>query len=106
MLLLPLLAKVKRKQFMDYSLQAWPIARKYEEGLISYYKSEEEKPDTSWHADLIASFEKTQSMKTVLVDKTILIAFVAAVIIPFLPVIAQQVPLKELIINLIEKVLG
>jgi hypothetical protein len=104
--LMPLLAKVKRSNYMQYSLQSWPITRKYDGELEDYYKTEEEHPDTSWHVDLIGSFEKTRDMKIILVDKTILIAFAAAVIIPFLPVLAQQVPLKEIFINLFEKVLG
>lgn len=106
MLLLPMLTKIKRKYFMLYSLEAWPFARKYEEELDAYYHTGEEKPDASWHVDLIGSFEKTRDMKTILVDKTILIAFIAAVVLPFLPVIAQQVPLKEIILNLLGKIMG
>ena len=103
---LPALSKVKRKYFMEYSLQAWPIARKYEEQLKDFYLNGENEPNASWHVDLIGSFEKTKEMKTVLIDKTILIAFAAAVILPFLPVIAQQVPLKEIIMNVLGKILG
>ncbi len=106
MLLLPLLAKIKRKYFMQYSLQSWPVAREYEEQLKAFSESGEEKPDASWHVDLVGSFEKTKEMKTILVDKTLLIAFGAAVILPFLPVMAQQVPLKEILMNLIGKILG
>ena len=106
MLLLPLLAKVKRKYFMLYSLEAWPFARKYEEELKAFYLTEEEKPDASWHVDMLGSFEKTKDMKIVLVDKTLLVAFSAAVILPFLPVLAQQVPLKELFVNLLGKMMG
>ena len=106
MLLLPLLAKIKRKYFMQYSLQSWPVAREYEEQLKAFSATGEEKPDASWHVDLIGSFEKTKEMKTILVDKTLLIAFGAAVILPFLPVMAQQVPLKEILMNLIGKILG
>ena len=91
---LPLLAKVKRKYFFRYSLESWPIARRYEEQLKDFYLHGENEPDASWHADLIGSFEKAKEMRTVLVDKTILIVFVAAVILPFFPVLAQQVPLK------------
>jgi hypothetical protein len=106
LLLLPLLAKVKRKYFMQYSLHAWPIAREYEEQLKDFYLTGKENPDASWHVDLIGSFEKTKEMKIVLIDKTLLLAFSAAVIIPFLPVLAQQVPLKELLIGLLGKMLG
>jgi len=103
---LPLLAKVKREFFFQYSLEAWPIARKYEEQLKSFSLTGEEKPDASWHVDLIGSFEKTKEMKTILIDKTQLIAFAAAVVLPFLPVLAQQVPLKEIIVNVLGKILG
>jgi len=103
---LPLLVKVKRKYFMQYSLEAWPIARKYEAQLKEFNLQRENEPNTSWHVDLIGSFEKAKEMKVVLVNKTILIAFTAAVIFPFLPVLAQQVPLKEVIINLLGKILG
>jgi hypothetical protein len=106
LLLLPQLAKVKRKYFMQYSLRAWPIARKYEKELNDFYLTEEEKPDASWHVDLVGSFEKTKEMKIILVDKTLLIAFTVAVILPFLPVLAQQVPLKEIFVSLIGKILG
>ncbi len=105
--LIPLLAKVKRKYYMQYSLQSWPIARKYEEELRAFYKTEEEEnPDTSLHVDLIGSFEKTKDMKIIIVDKTILVAFAVAIILPFLPVLAQQVPLKDIFINLFSKILG
>jgi len=106
LLLTPMLAKVKREYFMLYSKEAWPFARKYEEELKEYYKTEEEKPDASWHIDMIGSFEKTRDMKIILVDKAILIAFVSAVVLPFLPVIAQQIPLKEILINLLGKIIG
>ena len=102
----PILARVKRKYFLEYSLQAWPIARKFEEELKAFYLAEEERPDTSWHIDLIGSFEKTKDMKIILIDKTLLLAFTAAVILPFLPVLAQQVPLKEILFNLMGKILG
>jgi hypothetical protein len=106
MLFIPRLAKIKRKYFMLYSKEAWPFARKYEEELNSFYLTGEEKPDASWHVDLIGSFEKTKDMKIMLVDKTILIAFVISVVVPFLPVIAQQIPLKEIILNLLGKIMG
>jgi hypothetical protein len=106
MLLLPVLAKVKRKYFMQYSLQSWPIAREYEEQLKAFYLNGKENPDASWHVDLIGSFEKTKEMKIVLVDKTLLLAFAVAVILPFLPVLAQQVPLREIIISLLGKIMG
>jgi len=102
----PILARVKRKYFLEYSLQAWPIARKFEEELKAFYLAEEERPDTSWHIDLIGSFEKTKDMRIILIDKTLLLAFTAAVILPFLPVLAQQVPLKEILFNLMGKILG
>jgi len=106
MQLLPLLSKVKRKYFMLYSLQSWPFARKYERELNDFYLTGEEKPDASWHVDLIGSFEKTRDMKVILIDKTLLISFTAAVILPFLPVIAQQVPLKEILVSLLGKIMG
>ena len=91
---------------MQYSLHAWPIIRKYENELNDFYKSEEEKPDSTWHVDLIGSFEKTKEMKLILIDKTLLITFTAAVLVPFLPVLAQQLPVKDLIISLLGKILG
>ena len=87
-------------------LEAWPIARKYEAELKEFYLHGENEPNASWHVDTIGSFEKTKEMKVVLVNKTILLAFTAAIILPFLPVLAQQVPLKEVIINLLGKILG
>ncbi|WCT14693.1 hypothetical protein [Mucilaginibacter jinjuensis] len=106
LLLLPLLAKVKRKYFMQYSSESWPIARAYEKELDAFYKTGEDKPDASWHVDLIGSFEQTQQMKISLVDKSILLAFIAAIIIPFLPVVAQQIPLKQVFFDVVSKVLG
>lgn len=102
----PLLAKVKKKYFMQYSLEAWPIARKYEEQLKGFYLTGENEPNASWHIDLIGSFEKTNEMKVFLVNKAVLIAFVSAVILPFLPVVAQQIPLKEIFIDVVKKLLG
>ncbi|WCT14466.1 hypothetical protein [Mucilaginibacter jinjuensis] len=106
LLLIPLLVKTKRKYFMEYSLQAWPIARKYEDELDAFYQKNEGTPDSSWHVDLIGSFEKTQEMKISLVDKDIIFAFLAAIIFPFLPVVAQQIPLKQVFFDVIGKVLG
>lgn len=105
-LLLPLLAKVKRKYFMQYSLQAWPVAREYEEQLKAFLLTGKENPDASWHVDLVGSFEKTKEMKIILIDKTLIIAFAAAVLLPFLPVLAQQVPLKEILVGVLGKMLG
>jgi hypothetical protein len=106
LLLLPLLARVKRKYFMQYSLHAWPIVRKYEDELNDFNKNGEEKPDSTWHVDLIGSFEKTKEMKLILIDKTLLITFAAAVLLPFLPVLAQQIPVKDIIVSLLGKILG
>ena len=103
---LPLLAAIKRKYFMQYSLQSWPITRQYEKELKDYHETGEEKPDASWHVDLIGSFEKVSTMKIFLVDKSMLITFIAAVVIPFVPVFAQQLPLKDLLFSLIGKILG
>ena len=105
-LLLPLLAKVKRKYFMQYSLEAWPVAREYEEQLKAFYLTGKENPDASWHVDMVGSFEKTKEMKIILIDKTVVIAFAAAVLFPFLPVLAQQVPLKEILVGVLGKMLG
>jgi hypothetical protein len=103
---IPLLASVKRKYFLKYSKDAWDFARAYEKELDEYYATGENRPDTSWHVDLIGSFEQTANMKVVPMDKVILIAFVSAVIFPFIPVVAQEIPLKDLIGTLISKFLG
>ncbi len=102
----PLLSAVKRKYFITYSMQAWPFARKYEEELIDFYKTGESKPDSSWHVDMADSFEKTASMKIVLIDKTIMVAFVVAVVLPFIAVVAQEIPLKDILVTLISKFMG
>ncbi len=102
----PLLASVKRKCFLEYSKDAWDFARAYEKELKDYYDTGKDRPDTSWHIDLIGSFEKTAGMRIMLIDKMILISFVGAVILPFIPVIAQEIPLKDLIATLISKFLG
>ena len=102
----PLLSTVKRKYFLNYSLQAWPFARRYEKELKEFYKTEENKPDSSWHVDMSDSFEKTANMKIVLIDKTILVAFIVAIIVPFLAVIAQEIPLRDVIFMLASKFLG
>ncbi len=106
LIFLPLLASVKRKYFLEYSRDAWDFARTYEKELQDFYDTGETRPDTSWHVDLIGSFEKTADMRVVIIDKTILISFIAAVILPFIPVIAQEIPLKDLITTLISKFLG
>ena len=85
----PRLYAVKRKCFLTYSMQAWLFARKYEAELKEFYDTEENKPDSSWHVDLIGSFEKTSSMNIVIIQKTTLVTFVVAVIVPFLAVVAQ-----------------
>jgi hypothetical protein len=106
LLFLPLLAKVKRKYYLLYSKQAWPVARQYEDQLKDFYDTLDDSPDSSLHVDLIGSFQQTDSMKIVLVDKSLLITFTTAVILPFIPVLAQQVPLKEIFMNVIGKILG
>lgn len=104
-LLVPLLTRIRRTDYLKYSLESWPIARKFGEELLAYYQTGTEKPDVSWHADMIGSFEKTENMKVNMVDKNILITFAFAVIIPFLPVLAQQVPLEEFLLNFLKKIL-
>jgi hypothetical protein len=106
LIFLPLLAAIKRKFFFQYGLESWPIARQYEKELKDYLETGEEKPDASWHVDLVGSFEKVSGMKVILVDRSTLVAFIAAVVLPFLPVFAQQLPLKDLFFSLIGKVLG
>ncbi len=103
---MPLLASVKRKYFLEYSKDAWDFARVYEKELKDYYETGKEKPDTSWHVDLVGSFEKTAGMRIMLIDKVILLSFLGAVILPFIPVVAQEIPLKDLIATLISKFLG
>ena len=102
--LMPLLSKVKRKYFMEFSLQAWPLARLYEQELKTYKSSGGEKPDSSQQIDMVGSFEKAKEMNVVLIDKTMIITFVLTVIVPFLPVLAQQIPLKEIFIAVLEKI--
>ncbi len=102
----PLLASVKRKYFFEYSKDAWDFARAYEKELKDYYETGKDRPDTSWHVDLIGSFEKTGSMGILLIDKVVLLSFVCSVILPFLPVIAQEIPLTQVIKTLITKFLG
>ena len=102
----PLLASVKRKYFFEYSKDAWDFARAYEKELKDYYETGKDRPDTSWHMDLIGSFEKTASMRILLIDKVVLLCFVCSVILPFLPVIAQEIPLTQVIKTLITKFLG
>jgi hypothetical protein len=106
LLFLPLLAGIKRKYFFKYGLESWPIARQYEKELKDFLATGEEKPDASWHVDLLGSFEKVSEMKIILVDRSTLVAFISAVVLPFLPVFAQQLPLKELFFNLAGKILG
>ena len=103
---IPLLARVKRKCFFLYSKDAWDFARAYEKELKDYYENGETRPDSSWHVDLIGSFEKTSSMRIILVDKMILICFVSAVILPFIPVVAQEIPLRDLITSILSKFFG
>ena len=45
-------------------------------------------------------------MKHVMIDKSILIAFTLAVLLPFIPVVAQVIPLKDLVVSLMKKFLG
>jgi hypothetical protein len=102
--LMPLLSKVKRKYFMEFSLQAWPLARLYEQELKTFKSSGGEKPDSSQQIDLVGSFEKAKEMNVVLIDKTMIITFTLTVIVPFLPVLAQQIPLKEIFIAVLDKI--
>ena len=106
LIFIPILAIVKKRYYLYYSHRAWLCARDYENMLNDYNEDRENKPDSSWHIDLIGSFEKTSSMNPVLIDKTILIAFASAVVIPFIPVFAQEFPLKDLFLNLLSKFLG
>ena len=82
------------------------LQENFKKELQDYYELGEKKPDTSWHVDLIGSFEKTDRMQILPVNKEILVTFLAAVILPLLPVIAQEIPLKELFVALASKFLG
>ncbi|HEX5024311.1 MAG TPA: hypothetical protein VFV68_03520 [Agriterribacter sp.] len=106
MIFIPLLSVVKRKYYLWYSRQAWVCARQYEKEVNDFVQHGGEKNDASWHIDLIGSFEKTDSMNPLLINRTVLLAFVSVVLIPFLPVIAQEIPLKELFMSLVSKFVG
>src|SRR4051794_27941988 len=103
---IPLLASVKRKYFLKYSKDAWDFARAYEKELDEYYATGENRPDTSWHVDLVGSFEATSSMQVVPMDKVILISFASAVLLPFIPVVAQEIPLRDILTTLLSKFFG
>ena len=102
----PLLSRVRKQYYLFYSERAWLCAREYEKELKAFSENPEARPDSSWHIDLIGSFEKTSDMKPVLIDKSILIAFTLAVLLPFIPVVAQVIPLKDLVVSLMKKFLG
>ncbi len=106
MIFIPLLSVVKRKYYLWYSRQAWVCARQYEKEVNDFAQNGKEKNDASWHVDLIGSFEKTDNMNPLLINKTVLLAFVSAVLLPFIPVIAQEIPLKELLMSLVSKFVG
>ena len=68
---------------MQYSLQAWQAAREYEKELQTFYTKKGEKPDSSWHINLIGSFEKVSDMRIILMDKSAMITFAVAVVLVY-----------------------
>jgi hypothetical protein len=97
---IPGLVSVKRNCYLRYSAESWCIARDYERELKDFSKGGVVKPDTSGHSSLISSFEKSNQMNVALVNRPYLLTFLFAIALPFLPVLAQQLPLHEVFIVL------
>ena len=106
LLFVPKLAPLRRRGILQYGSLAHLHSLEFHEKWILHRKGHELEllaaPEISSLTDLASSFQNVEDMKAVPLDKGSLIAPALAVVIPMLPAILAQVPLKVILKSLLE----
>jgi len=96
------LARVKRQGMLHYGTLSERQLREFEEKWLSgrTKKSTLEVPDFSAVIDLSSTTAATHHMKPRPFDRAQIVPIILAALLPFLPVLALQMPIKEIIMQL------
>src|SRR5271157_3636229 len=106
LLFVPKLAPLRRKGILQYGSLAHLQSSEFHDKWILNRKGHEleflSAPEVSTLTDLATSFQNIEDMKAIPLDKGSLMAPLIAVVIPLLPVVMAQVPLKVVLKSLLE----
>ena len=106
LLFVPKLAPLRRKGILQYGSLAHLQSAEFHDKWILHRKGRELEflaaPEVSTLTDLATSFENIENMKAVPLDKGSLMAPLIATIVPLLPAVMAQVPLKVILKSLLE----
>jgi hypothetical protein len=107
--LLPTLAKVKKKGLLEYGVLGTAYAQQFDAKWVHGKPADGESllgsPDLQSLADLKAGFEVIQGMRLVPIDKGTLTQFAVAAVLPIVPVLLMATPAEELM-KAVLKLLG
>src|SRR5208337_3090681 len=102
----PKLAPLRRKGILQYGSLAHLESAEFHDKWILNRKGHEleflSAPEVSTLTDLATSFQNIEDMKAIPLDKGSLMAPVIAVVLPLLPAVMAQVPLKVVLKSLLE----
>lgn len=102
----PKLAPLRRKGILQYGSLAHLHSAEFHDKWILHRKGHELEllaaPEVSTLTDLATSFQNIEDMKAIPLDKGSLLAPVIAAVIPLLPAVMAQVPLKVVLKSLME----
>jgi hypothetical protein len=102
----PKLAPLRRKGILQYGSLAHLQSSEFHDKWILNRKGHELEllaaPEISTLTDLAASFQNIEDMKAIPLDKGSLLAPAIAVVIPLLPAVMAQIPLKVILKSLLE----
>lgn len=103
------LMEAKRRGFLEYSALADRYTKEFHEKWIEGKRDDNEplvgSADIQSLADLGNSFEVVQSMQSVIISKATVVAFLAAALLPFTPLLLTVYPFDELLARLVKMVL-
>jgi hypothetical protein len=102
----PKLAPLRRRGILQYGSLAHLHSSEFHDKWILHRRGHELEflaaPEISSLTDLAASFQNIEAMKAVPLDKGSLVAPALAVVIPLLPALLAQIPLKVILKSLLE----
>ncbi len=104
----PKLARLRRAGIMQYGILAQIHSTDFHEKWIVHRAGHEEEflaaPEASTLTDYGASYENIEAMQPFPLDKGGLASLVVAIVVPMIPVILAQIPLAEVLKDLLEAV--
>lgn len=102
----PKLAPLRRRGILEYGSLAQIHSTEFHDKWILHRAGREpdllNAPEVSTLTDLASSYQNVELMKPFPLDKGSLVTLVVALVIPILPAITAQVPLKVILKNLLE----